>query len=293
MNNTENFTAILVKPFEISGYDWGNATYMEDLLNNENCSIVELSYNPDIFLKEIAIYLEIDKYNDPDITPHIIGYNHNYTYEIIYCTLEARLEEVENIKHNTFGTLIDLQGKEVFGNLLILKLSTPYTDYSTKYVNITKKDLIEHLNTRVHTKVVVYEDNQFREEDIPGNTEYFAEVFFEEDYSRIKKIELAFLKHNITIWYLEDSYGDEGVFGKLINEKSKVFKGFIFTQLTNNLRGNLTLDEVNKIIYLSKKMDNYILSDNDDLVKTEKDENMKTIIKNKYRILENVYNQYK
>ena len=287
------FNAILVKPFNTDSYDWANVDYMHSLFENDSCSIVPIHYEKKLMLTDIAKYLEIEKYNDPYITPHIIGFDKDYTYEIIYSTFTPDKENIENIKHNCLGTIIDLQGKEIFGNILLLRLSTPHTDYTSKYIDINKNDIVEHLNKRVHTNVIIYEDDEFREESIPGDTEKFAEIVFEEDYTSLKRIEIPFLKHNINIWYVIDEYGEAGVFGNLINEKDKVFKGVIFTKITNELRGNLSLDEVNKIIFLSKKIDDYTITDENDLVKHEKDKNNINIIKNKFRILESVYNKYK
>ena len=289
----EKFNALLVKPFDTDNYDWANVDYIYSLLENKNCTNVHINYEKQLMLTDIAKYLEIEKYNDPYITPHIIGFDKDYTYEIIYSTFTPDKENIENIKHNSFGTIIDLQGKEIFGNFLLLKLKTPHTDYTSKYVDLNKKDIVDHLNKRVHTNVIIYEDNEFREEPIPGDTETFAKVVFGDDYSRLKRIEIPFLKHNINIWYIIDEYGDKGVFGKLINENDKVFKGVIFTKITNELRGNISLDEINKIIFLSNNLNDFILSDDNELVKHKKNNNNINIIKNKFRILETVYNIYK
>lgn len=288
-----SFNAILVKPFNTENYDWANVDYIHSLFENNNCSIVPINYEKKLMLTDIAKYLEIDKYNEPYITPHIIGFDKEYTYEIIYSTFTPEKEDIANIKHNGLGTIIDLQGKEVFGNFLLLKLNTPYTDYTSKYIDIKKNDIINHLNKRVHTNIIIYEDDEFREEIVPGNTEKVAEVLFEDDYNKLKRIEIPFLKHNINIWYIEDNYGEQKVFGKLIDENIKIFKAIFFTKITNELRGNLSLDEITKIIYLSKHLDTFILSDTDDLVKHEKNKNNVNIIKNKYRILESVYNKIK
>jgi hypothetical protein len=289
----EKFNALLVKPFDTDNYDWANVDYIHSLLENKNCTNVHINYEKQLMLTDIAKYLEIEKYNDPYITPHIIGFDKDYTYEIIYSTFTPDKENIENIKHNSLGTIIDLQGKEIFGNFLLLKLKTPHTDYTSKYVDLNKKDIVDHLNKRVHTNVIIYEDNEFREEPIPGDTETFAKVVFGDDYCRLKRIEIPFLKHNINIWYIIDEYGDKGVFGKLINENDKVFKGVIFTKITNELRGNLSLDEINKIIFLSNNLNDFILSDDNELVKHKKNNNNINIIKNKFRILETVYNIYK
>jgi hypothetical protein len=60
---------------------------------------------------------------------------------------------------------------------------------------------------------------------------------------------------------------------------------------TEKIRGNLTLNELNKIIDLSKKLNNFDVDS--ELIKDEKDKFNRTIIKNKYRILEYVYNSNK
>jgi hypothetical protein len=108
------FNSILVKPFNTDSYDWANIDYMHSLFDNENCTIVPINYEKKLMLTDIAKYLEIDKYNDPCITPHILGFDKDYTYEIIYLTFTPDKEDIKNIKHNNLGTIIDIQGKEIF-----------------------------------------------------------------------------------------------------------------------------------------------------------------------------------
>lgn len=293
LDNIAPFDAIVIKTniLDQDVYDWANADYMESLFNTEYCSIVQLSHIPEEFLKQIATILETDKYVEPYVAPHIIGYDMNNTYEIIYNEFVAGKENVDNIKYNMIASIVDVQGQNIFGNAIILKLKTPYNDNTSIYCDITKKDIVDFLNKRVHTTVVIYEDDVFREETISGDTDYFSKVFFEEDYSRIIKIEIPFLLHNINIWYIKDEYGTEGVFGNLIDKNIKVFKGVIFTNVTNTMRGNITLVEVEKIINLSNVLDSFILSDSEKEINN--DDNMKKVLKNKYRILENIYNKHK
>ena len=56
-------------------------------------------------------------------------------------------------------------------------------------------------------------------------------------------------------------------------------------------RGNLTLDELNKIIFLSNKLDTYDVNSNNVNLNEELDSLGRKIIKNKYRILDSVYKQ--
>ena len=62
----------------------------------------------------------------------------------------------------------------------------------------------------------------------------------------------------------------------------------IFTMLTDTIRGNITLNEVNKIIKLSTVLEPPYKPD-DKWLSDEKDIHGRNIIKNKYRILDNTY----
>ena len=55
--------------------------------------------------------------------------------------------------------------------------------------------------------------------------------------------------HNINIWYTTAIDGNKTLCGTLVDKY--VDKCIWFTMKSDEYRGNLTLDEVNKIIYLS------------------------------------------
>ena len=60
---------------------------------------------------------------------------------------------------------------------------------------------------------------------------------------------------------------------------------------TEHYRGNLSLDEFNKINFLSKKLNNYDVPSE---LNEESFDNLKrVIVKNKYRILNTIYKKYK
>lgn len=298
---TSNFKAILIKPFSIDKYDWAQCDYIDDLLNNEGCSEINIPYDNNTMLGNIGNLLEISNFNNPLVQTHSLDVTPEYIYEIIYMKYKTEEEDIEKMSPNNFATLIDLQGEDIVNNAILLKLHLPKDQSKKTYVDLTKKDIVELMRGRLHTSVVVYEDDEFREEIIPGPIDKFAEIFFEDDNSRIKQEELGFLKHNLNIWYLADEYGEPNVCGKLIDNKLKIFKCFIFTKITEDRRGHLTLDEVNKIIYLSNQLEDFktptkYLKDFElDDMNLERLENEEPIdenkIMNKYVILNEIYNK--
>ncbi len=116
-------------------------------------------------------------------------------------------------------------------------------------------------------------------------------IFFSENRYRIKKIELAFLKHNINVWYTEDKYGTLDCFGNILPDIARVDKMIVFSMWSDEYRHNLTMKEFEMIRFLSKKLESYDVPK--ELLTEENDELGRNIIKNKYRILHKIYNMKK
>jgi hypothetical protein len=76
--------------------------------------------------------------------------------------------------------------------------------------------------------------------------------------------------------------------GKLV--EGNIDKYFAFTMLTNDNRGNLTKDELKKILILSEHLEPPYKTD-DKWSEEDKDEFGRKIIKNKFRILDNIYEE--
>ena len=93
--------------------------------------------------------------------------------------------------------------------------------------------------------------------------------------------------HNINIWYTTD-YGENNICGKLITEP--IEKCIWFTMKSTEFRGNLTLDEVKKIILLSNNLNNYKTPN--ELTEEKFDKLGRKIINNKYKVLDYMYNKY-
>ena len=76
---------------------------------------------------------------------------------------------------------------------------------------------------------------------------------------------------------------------KLLDKK--IESAVIFTKISEEYRGNITLNEVKKIIQLSNTLENYIPKG--EWVSEEKDNMGRTIIKNKYRVLDYAWKESK
>mgnify|MGYP006119083737 CR=1 FL=1 len=134
--------------------------------------------------------------------------------------------------------------------------------------------------------MVVYKDDEWQEITC-NNIEDYKEYFFEEDKYKVKKKELAFLLYNINILYTTFEYAEENVCGKLL--EGRIDKCIWYTMATTDYKGNLSLEEVQKIIKLSNVLDTYIL--NDEETKEEDDHLGRKILKTKYRNLEKKYSE--
>jgi len=197
-------------------------------------------------------------------------------------TSKFRTKENEN----QFASMLNLEGEKIYGNVIILKTYIPNDkEKSMTFSDISKDDLFEIIDSRVNTKVVIYEDGEFREEIVRGDMDIYCKNLFEEEY--FQKKDLMFLNHNLNIWYLKSEYGT------LLSEKlisDKIEYAVFFSMKSDQYRGNITLDEVKKIVELSKSLKNFELKS--EWVSEEKDNLNRNIIKNKYKVLEYAWSEY-
>jgi hypothetical protein len=155
--------------------------------------------------------------------------------------------------------------------------------------DITPEKLHNSLYKRANTTAILFnsENEKFKEEDIFGPMDIYAENFFGEKKFNIKKKEVLFLKHVINIWYTEDEFGIADIAGNLISKDIKIEKMIVFSMWNEDYRDSLYLSEFNKIILLSIKLNNYEVPT--ELLKEEKDTLGRDIVKNKYKILDFIY----
>jgi hypothetical protein len=296
LENKGSYQVLVVSPNKIEKRDWKSPTYLSDLLSDTFCKYETI--NPEDYIMKIATFLEIPNYAYPDVKVHIISESTEWMDEIMYIDVFSEYK-IDSLK-NEFASLLNIDGDIIYGNAIITRTRIPSTDNlnikegeavpNMWYIDVNKENMEEMLYNRANTMVVLYDsDNEkFFEQRLFGPLDNFAQDFFGEAQYTYKKIEFGFLKHNINVWYSENKYGCLDVFGNLLPELSRVDKMIVFTMWTDNYRGNITLDEFNKIKYLSKKLTDYTAPEN--LLEDTYDHIHRLIIKNKYRILNTVYN---
>ena len=278
--NIDNFNLLLIKPCDISNLDWNLSNYIDNILD---LNIYEnINSNSSNFIKLLSDNLELSKYNENknlELTTQIIAEMVDYIYEIIYINNLSELHDI----YNGVASLLNTNETKLYGNVILIKTFMSSTSNSMLIQNCYKSDIQLILNLRVNTNIVIY-DGEWENKIVNGDISTFASSFFDDKYY---KLEVSFLLHNINIWYEICDGCSTILCGKLLDKP--IYKCLWFTMISNEYRGNLTLDEVNKIIKISLKLD-YPYHPNVEWLKEEKDEYGRKIIKNKYKILDYVYN---
>ena len=182
---------------------------------------------------------------------------------------------------NGVATLLNTNGEKMYGNVLLLKTYIATNSNSMLINNCQIEDVKTVLNNRVNINVVLY-DGEWSNKMIFGNLntiEEFANSYFDDVY---KKFECGFLLHNINIWYELCDGCSKTICGNILEKP--IYKCIWFTKLTDTHLSSIYLDEVEKIIYLSTKME-FPFTAKDEWIKEEVDEYNRKIIKNKYKVL--------
>jgi hypothetical protein len=282
----KDFECLVINKGSISHLSFDDLNYVNQLLSLNLCETINI--NSENFSQFVSEKLDVSKYSDKYVfvKNEVIAEEPYNTYEMIYIDFGNDKENAEYTKEehiNEFATLININGEKVYSTAIIFKTNLPSLSKSMYLKDMTKDNLKQLLLDRVHTKVVVYDSN-WREETVVGDLNIFAERFF--DGEKIEKIEIPFLMHNINIWYNTCKYsGSYDLCGKIID--GMVENCIWFTMKNDEYRGNLTLDEVKKIIHLSKLLDTYKTPER--FYKEEYDELGRRIIYNKYKVLDYMY----
>jgi hypothetical protein len=278
IENTNDFDCIVIRPGSIESINWNDAYYSHKLMDLDLFEIVKV--NSENFVEIISKKLEIDKFTNASnltVSKAYIGEEPYYLYEMLYV-------DVKDDNINELASLLNCDDVKIYNNVIIFKNYLPSLSKSMTLETVTKKDIQRILYHRVHTKIVVY-DEIMKEINVEGDLNLFAEKFFEGEHF-IKK-EIGFLMHNFNIWYTINEFDDNNVGGNIITKP--IDKCIFFTMKSDDYRGNITLDEVNKIIKLSKVLTNYMTPSEfqDEII-----DNMgRKIINNKYKVLDYVYDK--
>lgn len=282
--NKDDMDILLIKPSDITHLDWLSTTYTQQIIDLPYYNIIKT--NPNNFFLDINNYLDIQKFQvfSFEIITEIISEEPNYLYELLYIK-KINEELIDESEFNGIGSLLNTTTDvKIYGPVIILKTLINSSSKEMIIDNITLNDIKLILDNRIKTKVVIYDDG-WKEDIVIGDMETFANNFF--DDNSYKKHESGFLLHNINIWYDTIDNTKFRICEKLLDKP--IYKCIIFTMKSEEYRGNITLDEVNKIIELSKYL-NYPFTANNEWIFDEVDKYGRNIIKNKYRVLDHAYN---
>jgi hypothetical protein len=285
MTNILPFKLLVIEPNQIKDRDWSHPDYLHDLVNEKFCNYHNVK--PDEYIEFMGKHLNVHEYIDPYIKVEVIFEEKDYITEMMY--VEIKKEDEEKYVLNEFANLLNIGHDKIFGNVIINRSYVSSNNNDMHLDDITPDKLQYSLYKRVNTTIILYDsDNEsFKEEEVVGPIDVYAEKFFDSKKYNIKKEEISFLKHNICIWYTEDTFGSSNIVGKLIPNNIKIDKMIVFSMWTEDYRDSLYLEEFNKIINLSKKLTDY--NTPAEYTKEEKDHLGRDIIINKYKILNLMY----
>tara|TARA_B110000971_G_C19920432_1_gene458910 strand:+ start:27 stop:902 length:876 start_codon:yes stop_codon:yes gene_type:complete len=275
--NNSNFTLVLIKPKSIDNLDWLDSNYTTNI---SQLDIYEnLIATSDNFINLMHEKLLIERYDrNVEVTTQVITETIDYIFEILY--VEGLTNNDNDI--NDVATLLNTNGEKVYGNAVLMKTYLPSLSKTNLIVDCSQNDIKNILYSRVNTNIVVY-DGEWYNSEVSGNLEDFAKTFFDDTFNRC---EISFLLHNINIWYENCDGCSKTICGKILEKP--IYKCFWFTMINDEFRGNLTLNEVNKIIKISNVFD-FPFTPKPEWIEDETDEINRTVIKNKYKILDLAY----
>jgi hypothetical protein len=286
----EAFECLVIKQGSTSSLSWRDPNYSYKLMELGLIASVKVDTNN--FEEILATQLQVNNFNVPNLSvcTEIIGEEPNYLYEMLYIDLEKQPKYHTDVGLNEIASLFNINGEKVYSNAIVFKSQLLSLTDNMKLCTVTKNDLARVLYERAHTKIVTYnlDDSEWREENVI-DLDVFAKQFFEEEY--YQKLEIAFLMHNINVWYIVDSNkkNQNKTCGKIIN--NPIEKCIWFSMKTDTYRGNLSLKEVEKIIYLSNILESFKTPP--DLLEERFNEMGGKIINNKYKVLDWVYHNNK
>lgn len=279
--NDKDFYITLIddNDFDLNELDWNDPNYVQKLVSYPFIKTVLVNSNN--FFNYISDFFKVNE--DNIIVTDTISEEPLHTYQIMY------IDKINNNnKVNQYATLLNINGEVIQGKSIIIKNYVATLSNDIRFDNMDSSALYKMIRSRGYNTVGIWdnESENWKEDEVYGPIENYAKIFFDDE--PYKTHEIGFLKHNLNIWYLNSEYGKCNVCGTLLN--CKVEKVLIFTKLTDSYRGNITKDEIEKIIKLSTVLTPPFRPDNEWL-KDKRDEYDRVIINNKYRILDNIYQE--
>ena len=270
--------------------NWKDPDYAGKISQLDLFTEVEINNFNEMLGRELKINDYLIK--NPYVKTEVIAEDKYYVYEMMYIDLIQEKDYHQPEMINDLATLLSIDGDLIFSDAIIIKshVSPNQSIESNENIleNMTREDIKKILYDRAYTKVVVW-DEHWREDRVVGSMEDYAKRFFEEE--KYQTVEIAFLMYNINIWYTYSDFGETNLCGKLLNNNKKIDKCIIYTNQSDQHRGCICLDEVDKIIKLSIKL-HEIGKDTktpEECAGEKLDETGRRIIYNKIRVLDYVY----
>lgn len=275
------FEIIVIKPNMIEHLDYNRVDYVSDIINHD-CYINRNTNSEDIGII-FAEYLNSENYLGCNAITNKCYETSEYIYEI--CFMDIPKEHKDNSTYNQIATTLDVTTEHIFGNAILLKTYLPLKNMDMNLVSVNKDDIKEILEARVnHLGVFIDTDGNLKQISFRDIKSKLNELL-DEDIKNLEKIEIPFLKHNFIMFYCKDSLDEENSLVKDIAQKKVCGDVFIISMLTESIYTNILIDEVKKMLAISKLGENAWISkaEYDDI---DKDDNGRTLIKSKYRILD-------
>lgn len=277
--NSDNFNVILIKPDKIDHLNWFDDNYTLNIIELNCYEIINTDKNN--FLEIISEKLNLKKFenkSDLEVTTQVICEIPQYIYELIYINdLTEKDDEINNV-----ASLLNTNDNKIYGNAFLIKTYVPSLSKSILITDIIIYNIKDILDSRVKTNLVIY-DGEWSNKIVTGNLEDFAKSFFDDEY---KKFETSFLLHNINIWYELCDGCSTKLCGNILERP--IYKCIWFTMITDEYRGSIYLNEVEKIINISNKI-NFPFNPKKEWIDEETDEYSRKVIKNKYKVLDLAY----
>ena len=281
------FKCLLIKPHKINHLSWNEPDYISTILNF--CLEIELENN-DFFIDNVLKFLDTEKLNIKNINLKNIIFHEEpeHSYNLIYLDLIAEDNLHLLTQENEIAMLINNDPKQIYSNVILCKEYIPALSNNTTFIDMTKANLELIFEKRKNFKILTWDSVRWSEHIIPIDNLYnFIDSFFDEEKPDKKHID--FFMHNLNILYTSSKYGSIYCCGKLLDD-IPVEKCIVYTMLSEEHIGDITLNEFKKITKLSEKIDKYVISD--EFLIEDKTNHGRSIKQNKYRILDKMYNKY-
>ena len=288
MDENHSVECLVIKQGLIKELSWKDPNYINKILELDYFeSVIFTGKN---FLDMLAKHLKVNDFSVSNMSAktEIVGEEPYYVYELTYLDLENEKNYNNDKYTNDIATLLSINGDKVYSNAILFRNYIPSLTDSMELCNVTKEDLRKLLNKRAYNTIVIGDsfENKLIEDIVFGDLDIYAKKYF--DGEEYKKIEISFLMHNINIWYCKGIIENK-ICGNLINEKY-MDKCIFFTMISEKYRGNLSLDEVKKIIKLSMCLKEYQTPT--EFLEDKNDESGRKIIYNKYKVLDKIFNHF-